>query len=108
MHGVSLLINIATAPCVLRGCLLGQNRPAHALRADNVDFEPDETGNAVISERFFRGALDVYRLWLDTGQVLHSFNEHAVILPVGRRVRTYISAGHRLVVFQEGRVVSQG
>ena len=79
-----------------------------ALRADDVDFELAEKGNAVIAERFFRGAFNVYRLRLDSGQVLHAFKEHTVILPVGARVRAYISAGHPLVVFHKGRVVSQG
>jgi iron(III) transport system ATP-binding protein len=78
-----------------------------ALRADDVDFDLVDTGNGVISERFFRGAFNVYRLQLDSGQVLHAFKDHTVILPVGARVRVYISAGHPLVVFQEGRVVSQ-
>ncbi|HLA97052.1 MAG TPA: ABC transporter ATP-binding protein [Anaerolineales bacterium] len=86
----------------------GSNPVEVALRADDVDFEVDETGNAVISERFFRGAFNVYRLLLDSGQVLHAFKEHTVILPVGSRVRAYISAGHPLVVFHEGRAVSGG
>jgi len=77
-----------------------------ALRGDDVDFDLAETGNGVIMERFFRGALNVYRLRLDSGQVLHAFKEHTIILPVGTRVRAYISAGHPLAVFHEGRAVS--
>lgn len=79
-----------------------------ALRADDVDFEPTETGNAAISARFFRGAFNVYRLRLDSGQVLHAFKEHTFILPVGARVRVYLSPGHPLVIFHQGQVVSEG
>lgn len=79
-----------------------------ALRADDVDFELSETGNGVIVERFFRGAFNVYRLRLDSGQVLHAFKEHTRILPVGARARVYISAGHPLAVFQNGRAVNSG
>lgn len=77
-----------------------------ALRADDVGFEPDEIGNAVIIERFFRGAFNVYRLRLDSGQVLHAFKEHTENLPVGNRVRARISAEHPLVVFHKDKVVS--
>ncbi len=79
-----------------------------ALRADDVDFELSEMGNGVIVERFFRGAFNVYRLRLDSGQVLHAFKEHTQILPAGARVRAFISAGHPLAVFQNGRAVSRG
>lgn len=79
-----------------------------ALRADDVNFEPLDTGNAVISGRFFRGAFNLYRLRLDSGQVLHAFKDHTEILPIGTRVRAYISAEHPLCVFQAGQVVSGG
>lgn len=77
-----------------------------ALRADDVDFEPDSVGNARIAERFFRGAFNVYRLRLDSGQTLHAFKEHTQILPVGARVQARISAGHPLAVFRDGIAVN--
>ncbi|BAJ64995.1 ABC transporter ATP-binding protein [Anaerolinea thermophila] len=71
-----------------------------ALRADDVDFVPDgQNGNAVIVERFFRGAFHVYRLRLESGEVLHAFKEHTLVLPAGMRVRARISAEHPLIVF---------
>jgi len=76
-----------------------------ALRADDVDFVPDSVGNGNIAERFFRGAFNVYRLRLDSGQMLHAFKEHTEIIPVGARVRACISAGHPLSVFQDGQAV---
>lgn len=72
-----------------------------AVRADDIDFDPDEIGNAVIAGRFFRGAFNVYRLRLNSGQILHAFKEHTCILPVGARVRARVSAGHPLAVFEK-------
>ncbi|GAB4491953.1 MAG: ABC transporter ATP-binding protein [Anaerolineales bacterium] len=72
-----------------------------AVRADDIDFVADEAGNAVIAARFFRGAFNVYRLRLDSGQTLHAFKEHTCLLPVGARVRARVSAGHPLTVFKK-------
>ncbi|MCK7519342.1 MAG: hypothetical protein MZV64_17260 [Ignavibacteriales bacterium] len=37
--------------------------------------------------RFFRGAFNLYRLRLNSGQILHAFTDHTKILPVGARVQ---------------------
>lgn len=79
-----------------------------ALRADDVDFVPAETGNGVVSGRFFRGAFNVYRLRLDSGLMLHAFKEHTVNVLVGTRVQASINAGHPLAVFHAGKLVSGG
>ncbi len=70
-----------------------------AIRADDVDFQHDGSGNSVIVERFFRGAFNLYRLRLDSGQVLNASTDHTRIYPVGARVRAYISAEHPLTIF---------
>lgn len=70
-----------------------------SLRADDVDFKVDGSGNSVIVDRFFRGAFNLYRLRLDSGQILHAFTDHTRILPVGSRVQAYIRAEHPLNVF---------
>jgi iron(III) transport system ATP-binding protein len=72
-----------------------------ALRADDIGFQKDGSGNSVIVERFFRGAFNLYRLRLDSGQILHSFTDHTQILLVGTRVRVFISAEHPLTIFSE-------
>jgi iron(III) transport system ATP-binding protein len=77
-----------------------------ALRGDDVDFVPAETGNAVVRERFFRGAFNVYRLDLDSGQVVHAFKAHTDNLPAGTRVQARISANHPLSVFRDGRALA--
>jgi len=71
-----------------------------ALRADDVDFHPHETGNGVIVERFFRGAFNVYRLRLDSGQVLHALKPHTELFAPGRRIIAFISAEHPLTIFR--------
>jgi iron(III) transport system ATP-binding protein len=71
-----------------------------ALRADDVDFEPADVGNAVIAARFFQGAFNLYRLRLASGQLIHAYKDHTQIYPVGAPVRAFISAGHPLVLFQ--------
>lgn len=70
-----------------------------AIRADDVGFVMDGSGNSLIVERFFRGAFNLYRLRLDSGQILHAFTDHSQILPVGARVRAFISAEHPLTIF---------
>jgi iron(III) transport system ATP-binding protein len=70
-----------------------------AIRADDIAFQKDGSGNSVIVERFFRGAFNLYRLRLDSGQTLHASTDHTQILPVGTRVRAYISAEHPLTIF---------
>ncbi|HEX5839810.1 MAG TPA: ABC transporter ATP-binding protein [Anaerolineales bacterium] len=70
-----------------------------AIRADDVGFVMDGSGNSLIVERFFRGAFNLYRLRLDSGQTLHAITDHTQILPVGARVRAFISAEHPLTIF---------
>ena len=70
-----------------------------ALRADDIDFDIDGSGNSLIVGRFFRGAFNYYRLRLNSGQILHAFTEHTKILPVGSRVQAHIRAEHSLTVF---------
>ena len=76
-----------------------------ALRADDVGFDLAEGGNGIIAERFFRGAFNVYRLRLDSGQVLHAFKGHDEIMAAGARVQVRISAEHPLSVFKDGVAV---
>ena len=70
-----------------------------AIRADDISFQIDGSGNSLIVERFFRGAYNLYRLRLDSGQILHASTDHTQILPVGAHVRAFISAEHPLSVF---------
>jgi iron(III) transport system ATP-binding protein len=74
-----------------------------AIRADDIGFHMDGSGNSLVVERFFRGAFNLYRLRLDSGQILHAFTDHTKNVPVGARVQTFISAEHPLSVFSSTR-----
>jgi len=78
-----------------------------AMRADDVDFTLNETGNGCIEECFFRGAFYVYRLRLDTGETIHALKPHTAIHPVGKRVQAFFNAGHPLAVFRDRNGGSQ-
>ena len=71
-----------------------------AVRADDVQFAIDGSGNSLITNCFFRGAFNLYRLRLDSGQTLHALTIHTQILPIGTRVSASISAEHPLAVFE--------
>jgi iron(III) transport system ATP-binding protein len=85
----------------------GSNLIEIALRADDVDFQPHADGNGVILERFFRGAFNVYRLRLDSGEVVHALKEHTELIAPGTRIKAYISTKHDLAVFQSDLAVSR-
>lgn len=76
-----------------------------AMRADDVDFVPDTGGNAVLVQRFFRGAFNLYRIRLDSGRVVHAFKPHTHLAQPGARLQAYVGADHPLSVFHDGRAV---
>jgi iron(III) transport system ATP-binding protein len=84
-----------------------ETRVEIAFRADDVDFLPDSTGNAVIDDRLFRGSFYVYRLRLDSGQVMNALKPHTDFFPVGERVKILISAGHPVSVFWNGEFTAR-
>lgn len=79
-----------------------------AVRADDVDFSPDEGGNAEVAERIFRGAFYVYQLRLASGELLHALKLHTQVYEPGMRVNVFFNAGHPLEVFREGKSVVHG
>lgn len=76
------------------------NKVEIAVRADDIDFDPDTPGNAVIIERIFRGILNLYRLQLDSGPTIEAIKGHTEIYPAGTRIKAYLNPGHPLTVFQ--------
>jgi len=77
-----------------------------ALRPDDLSFEPQAQGRAMVLERMFHGAYNVYRLRLPSGRLLHTHQSHARLVKPGTRARVYISADHDLAIFHEGRAVN--
>ena len=70
-----------------------------AFRADDVAIAPDASSPARIFARHFKGALNVYRVRLPSGRLIHSLQPHTLALPVGASVRVQAAPGHRLACF---------
>lgn len=101
LKGVVSSGGIQTEVGLVKQCLaLPHSSPVEiAVRADDIDFQVGEQENSVIVDRFFRGAFNLYRLRLDSGQILHAISDHTRIFAAGTHVRTYIRAEHALSVF---------
>lgn len=69
------------------------------LRPDDVDFAPQAGACATIQARHFKGAMNVYRLCLPSGRLLHSHQPHTRILTVGASVNVVANPGHELSWF---------
>jgi iron(III) transport system ATP-binding protein len=76
-----------------------------AVRADDVEIVPSAGGGGVIQERQFKGALNLYKVALPSGQVLHSLQPHTRILSAGTVVDVRIDPGHPLACFLDGKAV---
>lgn len=68
------------------------------IRPDDVDFDPDPQGEAVIVGRKFRGSENRYALALPSGTRLRSSQPSGRVLPPGIRVKVSIDLTH-VVVF---------
>jgi len=67
-----------------------------AFRADDVALAPDPASSARIFARHFKGALNVYRVRLPSGRLIHSLQPHTRTLSPGTPVRVSAEPGHRL------------
>jgi iron(III) transport system ATP-binding protein len=79
-----------------------------AVRADDVAFEPTAGAESLILARHYKGAYNIYRLRLPSGQLLHAMHTHVESLKPGTPVRVWINAGHPLACFHEGRAIVSG
>jgi iron(III) transport system ATP-binding protein len=77
-----------------------------AVRADDVAIRPDKNAQGLVLARHFKGALNLYRLRLPSGQLLHAFQPHTQILPPGTRVAVRADPGHDLACFYQGKAVA--
>ncbi|MEX1248363.1 MAG: ABC transporter ATP-binding protein [Anaerolineales bacterium] len=73
------------------------------LRPDDVHFAPDASGEALVLARHFRGAMNLYRLRLPSGRLLHAFSPHEFLSKPGTRVRVWAEPGHDLAWFPRNR-----
>ena len=70
-----------------------------ALRSDDVSFFPSKGSKSIILARHFKGALNVYRLRLPSGRLLHAYGPHTETLRSGTPVQVAIEPGHDLAYF---------
>ncbi|MCC7161523.1 MAG: ABC transporter ATP-binding protein [Anaerolineae bacterium] len=70
-----------------------------AIRPDDLELEPGEQGEAMILDRRYRGTMNLYRLGLPSGTILHAFAEHTMQLGRGERVGVRANPGHKLAYF---------
>ncbi len=71
-----------------------------AFRADDVAFAPDPASKARVLARHFKGALNVYRVRLPSGRLIHSLQAHTLRLAPGTPVRVWAEPGHALACFE--------
>jgi iron(III) transport system ATP-binding protein len=76
------------------------------VRADDVTLAPERDSKSLILARHFKGAMNVYRVRLPSGRLLHSLQPHTFNLKPGTPVRVWCNAGHPLACFYNGEAVN--
>jgi iron(III) transport system ATP-binding protein len=77
-----------------------------AVRADDISFEPDRESKSMVLARHFQGAMNLYRLRLPSGRLLHAYQPHTRIIPPRTTVRIWAEPGHPLACFRNGIAVN--
>ena len=67
------------------------------VRPDEVDLSPAEDGNAVVTQRRFRGVENFYRLTLRSGTLIHSTQRSTRIFETGSRVKVDVKLTNVIV-----------
>ena len=75
-------------------------------RPDDVTFEPAEEGQGRVVARMYQGAYSLYRIILDSGEMVHCSKPDLETHPVGMQVRVRLKPGRRLVCYQQGRAIT--
>jgi iron(III) transport system ATP-binding protein len=76
-----------------------------AFRADDVAIQPREGAGSLVLARHFKGAINIYRLRLPSGKLVHALQPHTHIYPPGTRVEVVADPGHDLACFYQGMAV---
>lgn len=75
------------------------------FRADDLEFEANPDGDAMVLARFFRGADCLYRLRLGSGRIVHSMQPHHRHFQPGTPVRVWFEPNHDLPCFSGERSI---
>jgi iron(III) transport system ATP-binding protein len=76
-----------------------------AVRPDDVTFTPSANGNGRVEARRFTGIAIIYRLRLDDGSEVHSWQPHTVEVAPGTAVQATIRPDHPVTCFHGERSV---
>jgi len=76
-----------------------------AFRADDVTIRPKAEAGSLVLARHFKGAVNIYRLRLPSGHLVHALQPHTHIYPPGTRVEVIADPGHDLACFYQGKAV---
>lgn len=71
-----------------------------AFRADDVTLVAGPDSPARVFARHFKGAVNVYRVRLASGRLIHSLQPHTLTLPAGAPVRVQAQPGHTLACYR--------
>jgi iron(III) transport system ATP-binding protein len=70
------------------------------VRPDDVGFQVDREGDAVVERAEFRGAAWCYTLRLVSGERVRSLRSHLDRVDVGARVAAWLNPGHQPVILE--------
>ena len=76
------------------------------IRAHDIVIEPSDEAIGVIEESVFQGATILYKVLLQSGQIVHSLMPHAKQYQKATKVKVTLTAGHNLNCFSGGKRLS--
>ncbi|HET9587843.1 MAG TPA: ABC transporter ATP-binding protein [Anaerolineales bacterium] len=76
-----------------------------AVRFDDLTFKPQAGSKSFVLEQQFRGAYNIYRLRLPSGNLVHAMQPHIAFFKPGTPVQLAFIFDHPLTVFHNGLAV---
>lgn len=73
------------------------------IRPDDIDFIPDERGDALLVGREFLGSENLYKIRLGSGEVIRSIQPSTAVYLVGQKVQIHANLDH-VIVFRSEEV----
>ena len=76
-----------------------------AVRFDDIKFEQKPGSKSLVLEQQFRGAYNIYRLRLPSGNLVHAMQPHTAFFKPGTAVQVSFMLDHPLAIFHNGVAV---
>ncbi|MBT3240653.1 MAG: ABC transporter ATP-binding protein [Chloroflexi bacterium] len=70
-----------------------------AVRFDDLKLKKSKKPNAIVLARHFKGSMNIYRLQLPSGNILHAYAKHTKTIELGKFVKVKLDPGHDLACF---------